>query len=130
MRKIVAASGVYNIFLGAALLVPAIYTKIGILVPHIYWGWLVASFLWFTSAALILSARDLRRRGSFVYWEAFLRYAAAGLMLTWGPEQFGCPAYFVGIVDFCWGLSYMFGLPKALNTTHAALFFDKVAQEA
>lgn len=129
MRKLVALSGWYNVFLGAALLVPGIYTAIGIKVPHIFWGWLVAAFLWFTSAALILAARDLRRRASIVYWEAFLRFAAAGLMLTWGPEQFGCPAWFVGIVDFLWGCSYIFGLPKALNTSHAALFFDRVPAE-
>jgi hypothetical protein len=130
MKKIVFASGIWNFLLGAGLLVPALTQTIGMRIPHPFWGWLSCGFLWNTSAVLILASRDLKRRGSFVYWEAFLRYVAAALLLTIGPEAFGWPAWFIGITDLAWGLIYTFGLPDALKTSHAKLFFDTVDEHA
>ena len=46
-------------------------------------GWL-GGFLAYTGAGLILSSRDLRRRTSLVYWELFLRYIAALLVIPAG----------------------------------------------
>lgn len=124
MKKLVFVSGIWNFALGAGLLVPAIAEGIGMRIPHPFWGWLVCGFLWFTSAVLIMASRDLKRRASFVYWEAFLRYIAAALLLTIGPEVFGWPSWFIGITDLTWGLLYTFGLPVALNTSHAKLLLD------
>jgi hypothetical protein len=126
MKKIVFVSGVWNFVLGAGLLVPALYGSIGMRIPHPFWGWLICGFLWFTSAVLIMASRDLWRHGSLVYWEAFLRYAAAGLLLTIGSGVMGWPAWFIGITDLAWGLSYTFGLPRALNTSHRKLLLDAV----
>ncbi|HXO18499.1 MAG TPA: hypothetical protein VOA87_01095 [Thermoanaerobaculia bacterium] len=126
MRKIVIASGVWNLGLGALMLCPALDRAIWLWLPNPFWGYLLCAFLWFTSVVLFLAARNLRARASFVYWEAFLRYAAAILMLTIGPAQIGPWAYFVGITDALWGLSYTFGLPCFLETTHRALLCDEV----
>ncbi len=127
MRKIVIASAWWNIGLGAILLCPALDRAILLWLPNPFWGYLLCAFLWFTSVTLFLAARNLQSRGSFVYWEAFLRFAAAFLMLTLGPEQIGPWAYFVGITDFLWGLSYVIGLPRYLHTTHRALLCDEAA---
>jgi hypothetical protein len=56
--------------------------------------------------------------------EGFLRYAAAALLLTIGPGVIGWPAWFIGSTDLGWGLTYTFGLPRSLGTTHKKLLFD------
>lgn len=71
-----------------------------------------------------MAARDLERRGSFVYWEAFLRFAAAALLLTIGPSVLGWAAWFIGVTDLAWGLIYVCGLPRSLGISHKKLFLD------
>ena len=126
MKRIVFISGIWNIALGAGLLVPSIYEAIGMRIPDPFWGWILCAFLWHTSAVLISASKDLKRRGSFVYWEGLLRYAAAALLLTIGPGVIGWPAWFIGITDLAWGLTYTYGLPRALGTTHKKLLFDDI----
>ena len=82
MRPFVYWSGVYNAGLSLLLLCPPLYRVLGLNICAPIWGWLIAGFLGFTSAVLILAARDLRRRASLVYWEALLRYVAA----LWGYD--------------------------------------------
>lgn len=130
MRKLVFASGLWNFFLGAGLLVPWMYGAIGMRIPHPLWGWLLGAFLWFTAAVLIMASRDLRRRASFVYWEGLLRYLAGALLLTIGPGVLGWPAWFIGATELVWGLVYTFGLPGALSTTHTKLFLDSIGESA
>lgn len=124
MKKIVFISGIWNIGLGAGLLVPALYGAIGMRIPDPFWGWLLCAFLWYTAAVLITASKDLKRYGSLVYHEGFLRFAAAALLLTIGPSVLGWPAWFIGSTDLAWGLIYTFGLPRFLGTTHKKLLFD------
>jgi hypothetical protein len=84
MRQLVFWSGVYNAGLALFLLYPPLYLALGLNIPAPLWGWLLAGFLGFTSAVLILSSRDLRRRASLVYWESLLRYAAELLLIPVG----------------------------------------------
>jgi hypothetical protein len=130
MKMIVFVSGIWNFVLGAGLLAPPLYRSIGMRIPHPFWGWMLCGFLWFTSAVLIMASRDLGRRGSLVYWEAFLRYIAAALLLTIGSGVIGWPAWFIGVADLAWGLIYTFGLPGALNTSHRRLFLDALKEGA
>ena len=81
MTAFVFWSGIYNAGLAVLLLFPSAYRSLGLNICDPLWGWLIASFLAFTSVVLILAARDLGRRASFVYWESFLRYAAALLAI-------------------------------------------------
>jgi hypothetical protein len=66
MVRFVFWSGVYNVGLGLILAFPPLYRAVGINVPTPFWGWLVASFLAYSGAVLLLASRDLRRRASFV----------------------------------------------------------------
>ena len=84
MTPFIFWSGVYNAGLALTLTFPPVYRWLGLNVPAPLWGWLVAGFLAYTSAVLILASRDLRQRASFVYWESILRYIAALLLIPAG----------------------------------------------
>ena len=76
---------------------------------------------------LILTARDLPRRASLVYWEALLRYVAALLLIPAGLfGDIGGIAALLGMGDLAIGLVYMFGLPAELGVTHRALLKDSI----
>jgi hypothetical protein len=127
MKNFVFWTGAYNGGLALALAFPPIYRALGLNVPAPLWGWLVGGFLAFTSAALILSSRDLRRRASIVYWESLLRYVAAILLIPAGLfGDLGLIAAPLGLGDLAIGLVYMFGLPKELGASHRALFCDRL----
>jgi hypothetical protein len=66
MTRFVFRSGVYNIGLALILTFPPIYRALGLNIPTPLAGWMLAGFLAYTSAALILSSLDLRRRASFL----------------------------------------------------------------
>ncbi|SFK45102.1 hypothetical protein [Methylocapsa palsarum] len=128
MARFVFWTGAYNAGLALVLAFPSLYRALGLNIPSPLWGWLVGGFLAYTSAALILSSRDLPRRASFVYFEALLRYAAALLLVPAGLfGDLGLIAVPLGLGDLAIGLVYMFGLPGALGTTHRALFLDRQA---
>ena len=127
MTTFVFWSGVYNAVLAFFLLFPPLYRALGLNVPAPLWGWLVAGFLAYTSAVLILASRDLRRRASLVYWESLLRYIAALLLIPAGLfGDIGLIAVPMGLCDLGIGLIYMFGLPKELNVSHRALLCDQL----
>jgi hypothetical protein len=130
MSRFVFRSGVYNAGLALVLIFPPVYRALGLNIPAHFWGWLVAGFLAYTGAALVLASRDLRRRASLVYWEALLRYVAALLLIPAGLfGDLGLVAVPLGLGDLCIGLVYMFGLPKDLGLTHRALPWDRLGQE-
>jgi len=126
MTAFVYWSGVYNAGLAIFLLFPPLYLAVGLNVPAPLWGWLLAGFLGFTSAVLILASRDLLRRAALVYWEALLRYVAALLLVPAGLfGDLGLIAVPLGLGDLAIGLVYMIGLPKELALSHRALLFDR-----
>jgi len=126
MMAFVYWSGVYNAGLALFLLFPPLYLAFGLNIPAPLWGWLLAGFLGFTSAVLILASRDLRRRASLVYWEAILRYIAALLLVPAGLfGDLGLIAVPLGLGDLAIGLVYMICLPKELALFHSALLCDR-----
>jgi hypothetical protein len=126
MTRFVFWSGVYNVGLGLFLAFPPLYRALGLNIPTPLWSWLVGGFLAYTGAVLILSSRDLRRRASLVYWESFLRYIAALLLIPAGLfGDLGLIAAPLGLGDLAIGLAYMFGLPKELGLSHRSLFYDR-----
>ncbi len=126
MMRFVFWAGVYNAGLALILTCPFVYRALGLNIPTPFWGWLVAGFLAYTGAVLILSARDLQRRASLVYWELFLRYFAALLLIPAGLfGDLGVIAAPLGLVDLAIGLTFMFGLPKELKISHRSLFLDR-----
>jgi hypothetical protein len=128
MRSFIVWSGIYNAGLAAVLLCPPAYQLLGLNICSPVWGWLIAGFLAFTAAVLILSARDLPARASFVYWESLLRYVAALLLIPAGLfGDIGIVAALLGLGDLLIGLVYMFGLPRELGRAHADLLLDRVS---
>ena len=126
MTRFVFWSGVYNVGLALIVTFPPIYRALGLNVPTPLGGWLLGGFLAYTSVVLILSSRDLRRRASLVYWESFLRYSTALLVIPAGLfGDLGLLAVPMGLVDIIIGLVYMFGLTKELRVSHHALFCDR-----
>lgn len=125
MRTFVYWSGIYNAGLAATLMIPSVYLSLGLNIPAPLWGWLLAGFLGFTSAVLILSSRDLGRRASLVYWESLLRYVAALLLIPAGLfGDLGLIAVPLGLADLTIGVVYMVGLPRELKVSHRALICD------
>ena len=119
--------GVYNAALALFLLFPPLYRGVGMNICDPVWGWLIAGFLGFTSAVLILSSHDLHRRATFVYWEALLRFIAALVLVSAGLfGDVGLIAVPLGLCDLAIGLAYMFGLPKELGVSHADLLRDRL----
>ena len=127
MTAFVFWSGIYNAGLALLLLFPSAYRSLGLNICDPLWGWLIASFLAFTSVVLILAARDLGRRASFVYWESF----CVTRRHCWlSPQVFGDTgllAFGMGLGDLAIGLVYMFGLPRALGVSHSDLLFDHLS---
>ena len=127
MKPFIFWSGIYNVGLALTLLFPPVYLALGLNIPAPLWGWLLAGFLGFTSAALILSSRDLRNRAALVYWESLLRYIAALLLIPAGLfGDLGLIAVPLGLADLSIGLVYMIGLPRELGVNHRDLFFDRL----
>jgi hypothetical protein len=127
MKTFIYWSGVYNAGLAVTLMFPLVYRALGLNIPAPLWGWLLAGFLGFTSAVLILSSRDLERRASLVYWESLLRYVAALLLVPAGLfGDLGLIAVPLGLADLAIGLVYMVGLPRELGVSHRALFCDRL----
>lgn len=127
MRPFVFWSGVYNAGLALFLLFPPLYRALGLNIPAPLWGWLLAGFLGFSSAVMILASRDLRRRASFAYWDALLRYIAALLLIPAGLfGDIGLIAALLGLGDLAIGLVLMFGLPRELAVSHHVLLCDRL----
>jgi len=127
MQKFTYWTGIYNAVIAIFLLFPTLYQGVGLNICDPVWGWLIAGFLGFTSAVLILSSHDLHRRATFVYWEALLRFIAALVLVSAGLfGNVGLIAVPLGLCDLAIGLAYMFGLPKELGVSDADLLRDRL----
>jgi hypothetical protein len=123
--RVVFWSGVWNVGLGLILVTPPVREFLGLQIPDPFWPSIVAAFLWYTAATLILSSRDLKVFASVVYWEALLRFAAVGLLLVYGFKYAGIlPTVLFAVSDFAWGLCYIVGLPRLLDRSHASLLLN------
>lgn len=127
LTRFIHWSGVYNAGLALLLLCPPAYRALGLNICSPVWGWLIAGFLAYTSAVLILSARRLRQRASLVYWEALLRFIACLVLVPAAVfSDIGLIAALLGLGDLAIGLVYLLGLPQALAVSHQALLFDRI----
>jgi hypothetical protein len=124
-ERVVFWSGIWNVGLGLVLITPPIREFLGLQVPNPFWPWIVAVFLWYTAATLILSARDVQTFASVIYWEALLRFAAVALLIAYGFKYVGVvPTVLFAVTDFLWGLVYLVGLPRVTGRSHASLVVD------
>ena len=119
-------SGVWNVGLGLVLVTPPIREFLGVQVPNPFWPSIVAAFLWYTAATLILSSRDVQIFAGFIYWEALLRFAAVALLVAYGFTYVGVvPTVLFAVTDFAWGLIYLIGLQRVTGRSHRSLLFDR-----
>jgi hypothetical protein len=124
--RVVFWSGVWNVGLGLILITPPITKFLGLQIPNPFWPCIVAAFLWYTSATLILSSRDVQIFASVIYWEALLRFAAVGLLIAYGFKYLGVlPTVLFAVSDFAWGVTYIVGLQRVLGRSHASLLLNR-----
>ena len=123
--RVIFWSGIWNVGLGLILVTPPAGEILGLQIPNPFWPAIVAAFLWYTAATLIISSRDIQVFASVVYWEALLRFAAVGLLVAYGFTYVGIlPTVLFAITDFAWGLVYIVGLHRLLRRSHASLLLN------
>ncbi len=87
---------------------------------------LVAIFL---GIMLILCARDLQRRGTFVVWEGLLRVAGFAVFAGYGIlGKGGVGATLCGVADLAIGMVYLVWLPRYLAIPLKRLLMDAPAE--
>lgn len=127
MAGIVIISAVWNMIL-------ALFT-FGMAIQHLaanettiaYYCLFFGAFLLYTSATLVLAARNLPDRASIIFWEGYLRFAAALILVTIGPNAIGPMAWPLALTDLAWGLIYQIGLCHASARTYRQLLLDQTS---
>lgn len=120
--RLVFWSGVWNVGLGLTLITPPITQFLGVQIPNPFWPWVVAAFLWYTSATLVVSSRDVQRFASIIYWEALLRFSAVVILIAYGFKYIGVlPALLFAVTDFAWGVVYIVGLQRNKSSSSASM---------
>jgi len=124
--RVVFWSGMWNVGLGVILITPPIREFLGVHIPNPFWPWIVAAFLWYTSATLILSSRDPQYFASIIYWEAILRFAAVVILVAYGFKYVGVlPTALFAVGDFAWGIILMVGLQRVTGRSQASLLLNR-----
>jgi hypothetical protein len=108
------------------LVTPLAAQLLGVHIPDPFWPLIVAGFLWYASAILIVSSRDVRRFASIIYWEALLRFFAVTALLAYGFTYIGAlPTALFAITDFAWGAICIVGLRRVTGRSHKSLLLDR-----
>ena len=123
--RLVFWSGVWNIGLGLTLITPPAARLLGVQIPNPFWPLIVAGFLWYSSATLIMSSGDVRRFACIIYWEALLRFFAVTALLAYGFTYVGvAPAALFAITDFAWGAVLIIGVRRVTGRSHTSLLLN------
>ena len=119
-------SGVWNVGLGVVLITPPLTELLGVQIPNPFWPWMVAALLWYTSATLVISSRDVQGFASIIYWEALLRFAAVAVLSAFGFKYVGAMATVLfAVTDFAWGVFYMVGLKRITGRSDMSLLRNR-----
>jgi hypothetical protein len=111
--RIVRASGFWNLGLAFTLMVPPLYPVLGLSRIGPVWGWLIAGFLLYTSATLIIGSRDVRTFGGIILHEGLLRFLGAAILIPAGLFfGYGWLAAFAGAADLVWGVLFFAIVPR------------------
>ena len=126
LSKFLVITALYNAVLGLLLLSDTIKDLLG--VDLVYPGnQMIAGFLWFTTAALLISSTDIKGYASIIYYEAYLRFFAAGVLLVAVISyDFGIILGVVAIGDILIGLYYMLCLKKETGYGHHQLLLNQI----
>jgi hypothetical protein len=111
--RVIIYSGWWNIGLSGMLSFPPLYRGLGLNLLQKGWGWLIAGFLLYTAATLILGGRDIIKFGGIILYEGLLRFLAAALLIPAGIHYgYGWLAVAAGITDALWASAYFVIVPK------------------
>ena len=125
-NRVVFWSGIWNVGLGLILIAPPIREALGVRIPNPFWPWIVAAFLWYTSATLVLSSRDVQNFASIIYWEAVLRFAAVIILIAYGLTYVGVlSSVLFAASDFAGGVILIAGLRGLTGRSHLSLLLDQ-----
>lgn len=127
MARIVVISAAWNIILALISIATAIDHLAANEMTMAYHSFFFCIFLLYTSVTLILAARNLLERASIIFWEGYLRFAAALILVTIGPNAIGPMAWPLALTDLVWGLIYQIGLCHASARTYRQLLLDQTS---
>ena len=119
--KFLWVTAIYNALLGFLLISSNVRDLLG--VELLYPGnQMIAGFLWFTTIVLLISSSNVRRYASIIYYEALLRFFAAGvLLIAVLIYDFGFVMGMVAIGDVLIGMYYIVMLMKETPYDHLDL---------
>lgn len=127
MAGIVIISAAWNIILSLISIASAMQHLAANEMAMAYHSLFFGAFLLYTSATLVLAARNLPDRASIIFWEGYLRFAAALILLTIGPNAIGPMAWPLAFADLAWGIIYQYGLCRTLARTYSQLLLDRTS---
>lgn len=126
MPTFVLLTGLASVLAGLALQVPALSARLMPTEPGGMLMHLFGAMAMFLGVMLVLSSRDLPRRGCIVAWEGVLRVAGFGLMAGYGLLGPGGQTLVAsGLFDLVVGLVYLVGLPRHLGVRLGDLLLDR-----
>ena len=130
MTLFVRAAGIYNASAVLVFLTPGALEFCGVKLPYSqFWVWLPALMGLFAGIVLILSSANLRKFGSFPYYNGIVRliFCIAALALDFS----GTAGKFIGLLalgDFPLALGCIFGLPYVLQRSHWQMLCNQQAE--
>lgn len=127
LSKFLVLTAFYNGLLGVALLSDFLRELLG--VQLVYPGnQMIAGFLWFTTAVLLVSSGNIKRFASIIYYEACLRFFAAVVLLVAVLNyDFGVMLGLVALGDIVIGAYYIMRLRKETCYGHKQLLTNSLA---
>jgi hypothetical protein len=127
VKKFVFWTGIYDLAVGIGFFFPGLARSLGVQQPaSLFFSWSPALLTTFLGVVLILCSRNLPARGTVVYWEGILRIVGFFLLGWFGfIGGLGFAIGVMAIIDLAIGVTYLAGLPRALNMTHMDLLLDR-----
>ncbi|MFY0642427.1 MAG: hypothetical protein JXR16_15335 [Bermanella sp.] len=124
--RFLVLTALYNGVLGGLLLSNTVRDFLG--VDIIYPGnQMIAGFLWFTMAVLLISSTDIKRYASIIYYESYLRFfAAAVLLVAFIVYDFGMILGLVAVGDIMIGFYYIISVKKETGYDHYQLLMNRI----
>lgn len=129
MKQLVRLCALYNASVLTVFLIPGLLPWLGVAPPHSpLWLWLPSLFALFATIVLWFSADDLKRLGTFPYYNGIIRvtFAALAFALDFAGSA-GALFGWVALFDLPLGLVCILGVPRASGRTHLQLLTNRPA---
>jgi len=127
VNTFVRMCGYYNASVVVVFLTPGVLAALGVKLPHSpMWVWLPALLGLFAGIVLLLSASDLRRYGSFPYYNGIIRvvFVVAAFSMDFGGSA-GQFMTLVAIGDIPLAVGCIVGIPWVTGRTPLQLLTNR-----